>query len=170
MNGEDGGCGSVRHTEGREITLEPEADPEHHHVYHYFADADKESKSVVIQVKMSEDVHIGLFTGVDLSTIVYEIPIGGWSNAKSAIRGEIGQYPALVTVATNGFCSDTEYRTFWVSWSDHVIRVGRGSCVGQSEFMKYVEPPNTNHDINVIQVSQWLVGGTYRPARAVCAI
>ncbi|KAI8493612.1 hypothetical protein Bbelb_285330 [Branchiostoma belcheri] len=78
------------------------------------------------QVSANNDAHIGLSpVGRDVEDM-YEIVLGGWGNAKSAIRRK-RQGPDLVNVATPAINSPTEYRTFWINLAaDGTISVGKG--------------------------------------------
>ena len=94
------------------------------------------TNAVKFTVGASNDVHVGL-SGVSTGHHgeKYELVLGGWGNTQSVIRGAT-QGPELVRVDTPNLLSRSEARPLWISWSDHHLRVGKGTVVGQDEFMR----------------------------------
>jgi len=66
----------------------------------------------------------------------------------------------LATASTLKILNINEFRMFWVSWSDGVIKVGTGSIVGQNTFMSYVDPKPS--PVNYVAFSAWDSPGTVR--------
>ena len=96
------------------------------------------TNAVRFTVAASNDAHVGL-SGVSASDHgeKYELVLGGWGNTQSVIRsGKQGK--ELVRADTPNLLggSKSEARPFWISWSDHHLRVGKGTAVGQDEFMQ----------------------------------
>lgn len=93
---------------------------------------------IVFGVKAASDVHICLSKELNPGfsndgTPMCEIVIGGWSNTKSVIRAAKQGQPLLEHY---GSLLNGQEQQFWVSWQDCYVRVGRGSIVGQYEFMQ----------------------------------
>nr|UKF18818.1 farnesoic acid O-methyltransferase [Sogatella furcifera] len=80
--------------------------------------------SLHFKVKAANDAHIALTTGPEESEPIYEIFIGGWSNAKSAIRKN-KQKPDAALVETPNILNGDEQLAFWVRWNGGAIAVGR---------------------------------------------
>ena len=94
------------------------------------------TNAVRFTVAASNDAHVGL-SGVSAGNHgeKYELVLGGWGNAQSVIRdGKQGR--ELVRVDTPQLLSRSEARPFWISWSGHHLCVGKGTVVGQDEFMQ----------------------------------
>ena len=45
--------------------------------------------------------------------------------------------PELVLVSTPNILDPVNFNSFWISWINGVIRVGRGTVVGNDKFMSY---------------------------------
>nr|XP_006813569.1 PREDICTED: macrophage mannose receptor 1-like [Saccoglossus kowalevskii] len=94
---------------------------------------------VTFDVMAGSDVHVSLsefpeYSGEDQP--MYQIVIGGWSNSRSVIR--------LCTACdhkadeqTPGILSATEWRGFWIIFTNGFIRVGRQ---GEGAFMEWQDP------------------------------
>ena len=54
----------------------------------------------------------------------FQVFIGGWGNAKTAIRLNRTK-PDKALVDTPDILSDAEYRGFWVSWEGGLLEVGK---------------------------------------------
>nr|KAG5691153.1 hypothetical protein BaRGS_032149 [Batillaria attramentaria] len=101
--------------------------------------------SITFEVKTCTDAHVLLTTHAqghpDLESNLYEIVIGGWRNGKSVIRTSKQQFPSRAEVRHIPLHCD-EYRKFYVSWADGIVKVGavlsRGSR--QDPFMVYEDP------------------------------
>jgi hypothetical protein len=54
----------------------------------------------------------------------FQIFIGGWGNAKTAIRRN-REKPEKAVVDTPDILSDAEYRGFWISWQGGLLEIGK---------------------------------------------
>ncbi|CAH1794507.1 unnamed protein product [Owenia fusiformis] len=107
--------------------------------------------SAVFDVQACNDAHLALSTepgNGDVNT--YEIVIGGWDGTKSAIR-ESKQGQTVVFVDTPDILNCNVSRTFWVSWLNGAINVGRGPVVGMNSFMSWTD--SDPYVVNVISVA-----------------
>ena len=78
------------------------------------------------RVAACNDAHIALVQNPDdILNNAIEIVLGGWSNAKSAIRSKPGG-PNLVWVNTSYLLECKKMKSFWISWRDGLIQVGKG--------------------------------------------
>nr|CAD7409601.1 unnamed protein product [Timema poppensis] len=80
--------------------------------------------SLHFKVRTANDAHVALTTGPGESDPMYEIFIGGWGNAKTAIRRN-RQKPDKALVDTPNILDAGEYRGFWIRWSGGSIAIGR---------------------------------------------
>ncbi|XP_077862604.1 uncharacterized protein LOC100373394 [Saccoglossus kowalevskii] len=104
--------------------------------YQYITDASGTTR-LDFEVKANNDVHIGLSAQQhDLATM-YAIVIGGLGNTQSFIRRS-KQGLNMVSEYTPDILSPSEFRGFWVTWHNGVIKVGRA---GESNpFMQWEDP------------------------------
>jgi hypothetical protein len=130
-----------------------------------------DEKSVQFTVKASNDAHIGFFDtqehGIDPHTVnrdaddctddctdgsvytidtgaQYEIVLSGWGGTQSVIR-ESAQGDNQVQLDTTGYLSADEFRQFWASAANGLIRLGTGSIVGSHTFLTFMD---TNDFVN----------------------
>lgn len=89
------------------------------------------------KVRAANDAHLALTNGPAESDPMYEIFLGGWSNAKSVIRKNRSK-PDVVQVDTPGILNAGEFRGFWIRWYDGVITVGREGEA--AAFMSHEDP------------------------------
>ncbi|KAJ1522772.1 hypothetical protein ONE63_001928 [Megalurothrips usitatus] len=93
--------------------------------------------SILFKVQAANDAHIALTTTPDDGEPLYEIFIGGWQNAKSAIRKN-KQKPDVAVVDTPAVLSASEPRGFWMRWTHGDLAVGtEGSAV---PFLTWKDP------------------------------
>lgn len=97
------------------------------------------------------DAHIALSRDKNVNANTYEIVIGSWLNRQSVIRG-CKQCHHMDTAANQNYPLDcSQYRPFWVSWTDNVIKVGAGHDVSLNRFLFWnVTSP---HDGNYVAVA-----------------
>lgn len=104
-----------------------------------FIDVSTNQTILKFKVKAAHDAHIALSSANDQeATPIIEIFIGGWNNAKCAIRRDRTK-PDRAEAETPDVLSDAEFRGFWVKWdTEGKIEVGRD---GEDEaFLNYVDP------------------------------
>lgn len=53
-----------------------------------------------------------------------EVFLGGWGNEKSVIRKNRSK-PEVAEEATPGILNASQFKGFWIRWTDNVITVGR---------------------------------------------
>lgn len=89
------------------------------------------------RVRCANDCTIRLSSKPQSHLPAHEIVIGAWSNTKSTIFKDKNVQFELI-VLTPSILMSNEFRGFWISWYDNVIRVGReGEAI---PFMSYKEP------------------------------
>ncbi|CAC5413303.1 unnamed protein product [Mytilus coruscus] len=68
------------------------------------------------------------------SNLRYEILIGGWGNAITAIRRSDGNTTNNISEKfnTNGLLDCNQYRLLWASWEDGIIKLGTGGIIGEN--------------------------------------
>lgn len=103
--------------------------------------------SIHFTVKAANDAHVALSEGPSIENNVYEIFIGGWGNAKSAIRRN-REKPDKAIVETPNILSADESKGFWIRWNGGNIAVGRA---GEADpFLSWEDPepfPVTHYGI-----------------------
>jgi hypothetical protein len=75
---------------------------------------------------------------VDIDMI--EVQLGIDNNMRSSIRPMPNGDTDVVTVDTPSILDSSQFRSFWVSWANGHIRVGKGGNVHINEFMSYPDP------------------------------
>ena len=69
----------------------------------------------------------------------YEIVISGWGGTQSVIREE-AQGDAKALTDTTGYLDENDYRQFWASAANGLVRVGAGNDVGTHTFLVFQDP------------------------------
>ena len=124
---------------------------------------------VVVQVKASNDAHIGFFHELPSSSENWargkeftEFVIGGWRNTRSVIRkvGQGDKYASVYNFASNGddgFLSSNDYKTYWACANQDKAMLGQGDTVGQNTiiYTKFEDSTTTNsaYDMNYVAIS-----------------
>ncbi|XP_077978663.1 uncharacterized protein LOC144434081 [Glandiceps talaboti] len=103
--------------------------------YRYLASSSPVTR-VDFKAKAKNDVHIALSDGPEDKPALYEIVIGGWGNTQSVIRRS-KQGNTKIEASTPSILSPTEFRGFWITYNNGVIKVGKE---GQAAFMEWTDP------------------------------
>ena len=113
--------------------------------------------SQVFSVKAKSDANFLIAASSEVTREkVYEVTIGKDDNAVTVIRkgnhflGFDGNIKA--TGQTPGILSETEFRTFWVSWALGDIQVGRGPEVGSNKIISW-QDNDEFHSIHALAVA-----------------
>ena len=106
------------------------------------------------------DSHVG-DSGYEGTEVGYEIVIGGWGGTQSVIRNE-GQGQNKVARQTRNLISDSEYRQFWASAANGLVRLGTGNVVGQSVLLFWQDPQPKNVALAAVatgwgSTGEWIV-------------
>lgn len=80
--------------------------------------------TLTFDVKCNNDAHIALLSSEDIASPMIEVFIGGWSNQKSAIRLNASR-PDKAEESTPDVVCNEEFRRFWISFKNNVIKVGK---------------------------------------------
>lgn len=88
-------------------------------------------------MRAPNDAHVALTSGPTEGDPMYEIFIGGWGNAKTAIRRDRVK-PDKALVDTPDILSDAEYHGFWIRWEDGLLEVGKEGEV--TPFVSWKDP------------------------------
>lgn len=83
-----------------------------------------QGKALRFRVKAPHDCHLSFSPVGEDTDDMFEVFIGAWENAASAIRFKKGD--DLVKVDTPDIVNGDEVREFWVTFDDDHVRVGRG--------------------------------------------
>ncbi|KAK7474527.1 hypothetical protein BaRGS_00034221, partial [Batillaria attramentaria] len=113
---------------------------------------------LTFKIKTAGEAYIALSAVYgDLERKTYEIVLGAEENSKSFIRdSSLG--PIKAEAQTVNLLSDTEFRYFWISWTNNMVEVGRGARYGQQQFLRWKVPPNKQFHVNCMAVSTSRVG------------
>ncbi|XP_033724545.1 C3 and PZP-like alpha-2-macroglobulin domain-containing protein 8 [Pecten maximus] len=87
------------------------------------------------QVKACRDVHVGLFNTAG-EPYTYGLVLGGWGNAKSRLRAWSSSY---VDNFERNIVDCNVYKSFWVSWRNNVISVGRGNSFNVGTLLSFTD-------------------------------
>jgi hypothetical protein len=107
---------------------------------------------LIVDIKGCRDAHIGLSKiEMDNSNLraSYEIVIGGSNNTWIYLRKnndhQIGGHGGII-------CGN--YLTFWVTWDNDVIRLGRGRELRMQEILSWADPGSAL-DVKYIGLGTW---------------
>ena len=121
--------------------------------YDFLSEPLGDDKTITFSVKANNDAHVGFFDNqetngaprdvqgqytIDLGA-QYEIVICGWGGTQSVIREE-AQGDAKALTDTTGYLDANDYRQFWASAANGLIRVGAGNDVGTHVFLVFQDP------------------------------
>lgn len=124
------------------------------YIYHYLIDSGIDTTghySFTFDVMACNDAHIALSRDKIDTANTYEIVIGGWSDSQSVIR-DCKQCAHMDTAAHQNHPVDcSQYRSFWVSWTNNIIKVGKGHDVGKNRFLIWND--TSPHDVNYVAVA-----------------
>lgn len=85
-------------------------------------------------MKASNDAHLALTASESEADPMLEIFLGGWKNTKSVIRKNRTK-PDVTEESTPDILNGSEFRGFWIRWTDNVITVGHEGDA--AAFMSY---------------------------------
>ena len=109
--------------------------------------------AITFKVKASCDAYITLCsTYGDCEYKSYEFAIGEKSNFKSSIKDGASGI-ALCTNVTPNILSADDFRTFWISWSENALRIGKGDVRNKDTFISMGIPKDKNYTIKCLAVS-----------------
>jgi len=118
-------------------------------------------QSIVVEICAQQHVFVALSTHrftYDANRM-YSFLIGGLSNTQSILRKDLhGVGPELVNVKTPGILTEFTFTTFWLSWADGTVKLGKGSDVGQNSVLEYQDPNPI--PVNYLAFAGWDVPGT----------
>ncbi|XP_077978786.1 uncharacterized protein LOC144434206 [Glandiceps talaboti] len=127
--------GFVHRSSDNECTNLKEFSTDTTYQYRYLASSSPVTR-VDFKAKAKNDVHIALSDGPEDKPALYEIVIGGWGNTQSVIRRS-KQGNTKIEASTPSILSPTEFRGFWITYNNGVIKVGKE---GQAAFMEWTDP------------------------------
>ena len=115
------------------------------------------SKSIIFQVQTASDAMVAISSedAEDDPTNVYEIGLGIPidETVVSVIRRGIGG-PDKVSEYTPDILSDSEYRTFWLSWeTPETIECGRGHIVGMHTLVSWTDETIDTSKIDTVAIT-----------------
>lgn len=94
--------------------------------------------NLVFKVKSCRHASLALSAFLGLSRpLTYVVSIGTKANKETEIDWRIGDSTSRVSIASENILNCDEYRDFWVSWRDDMVRVGKGRVVGEDEVLKH---------------------------------
>lgn len=130
------------------------------------------SSTLKFQVKTNNDAHLAFTQAPGEGEPMYEVFIGGWSNAKTAIRKN-KQKPDAALVDTPGILSSAGFKGFWVTIENGTISVGYDG--ESSSFISFQDPePFPVHYYGVCTgwgaTGEWAILEEAQPAAAAVSI
>ena len=130
--------------------------------YDYFSSTLATDKAITFSVKANNDAHIGFFesngqggasddrTGASHGP-QYEIVLSGWGGTQSVIR-EAAQGENHAVTDTTGYLNPNDFRQFWASAANGLIRLGADNIPGFNVFMQW-QDPNEILDVQLAAVA-----------------
>ena len=123
----------------------------------------KTHKNIAFSVLTCQDARIALAPTTDFTSLMYDVGLAVWRNTRSVIRtvfGDDNKNAALNNESNIVNC--TEFRDFWVSWTDNHIKSGKGLVVGQDILVSYDDSHSPKYEVNFIGISTgWGAPGTW---------
>jgi hypothetical protein len=120
--------------------------------YDYLSSDLGPEKAITFSVKANNDAHIGFFENDDAANVgdagdfagtshgpQYEIVLSGWGGTQSVIR-EAAQGENHAVTDTTGYLNPNDFRQFWASAANGLLRIGAGNIVGFNVFMQWQDP------------------------------
>ena len=120
--------------------------------YDYLQNPLLAEKAITFSVKANNDAHIGFFETNDARNTgdagdfgggshgpQYEIVLSGWGGTQSVIR-EAAQGENQAVTDTTGYLNPNDFRQFWASAANGLIRLGAGNLIGFNVFMQWQDP------------------------------
>jgi hypothetical protein len=120
--------------------------------YDYLSSDLGPEKAITFSVKANNDAHIGFFENDDARNTgdagdfagashgpQYEIVLSGWGGTQSVIR-EAAQGENHAVTDTTGYLNPNDFRQFWASAANGLLRIGAGNIVGFNVFMQWQDP------------------------------
>lgn len=106
-----------------------------------------EEAAITFSFRGSAEAHIGFFESSDGestgSSAQYEISLCGSQGARSAIRDGKGTSNLVSFDNLPGDCSDTDFKSYWASAANGLVRIGHGNLVGRNVFLEWQDPDET---------------------------
>ena len=123
----------------------------------------QEESRAMFQVKADSEATIKLWPMVGAyESEHYSIVIGAYGNQRTELRYTTKQEQTVVlSIGTADILESTEHRTFWVTWTDSVIRFGKGGDFSKMEYFNYKDPHYLTVNgltFETIQDAEWEIG------------
>jgi len=132
------------------------------------------SDAVTFQVKAKNDAHFGFIdaNGRDY----YEIALSGWGNRHTKIRrGQISQNTLRagrkwdkVGRGTNGYLHRNQFRSFWASAKNGLVKIGKGRTLNQQTFLSWQDRSPLNPKYFAVMTG-WGSSGHWKVCNALDA-
>jgi Farnesoic acid 0-methyl transferase len=98
-------------------------------------------QQIVFKVRSTNDAKIALLSvPSNVRAWSYELTIGAKMNTVTTLSYNSPSGDNVHEVSTLGILSDSELRSFWLTWVDGSVKFGRGSVVGVSEVLTFTDP------------------------------
>ena len=113
--------------------------------YDYLRSQLDTDKAITFSVRANNDAHIGFFRNAQAGDSAshqgpqYEIVLSGWGGTQSVIR-EAAQGENHGVVDTTGYLNPNDFRQFWASAANGLIRLGAGNIVGFNVITQWQDP------------------------------
>ena len=122
----------------------------------------KTQDDITFSVMTCQDAKLALVPTSDFPSLMYDVTIGGWHNSISVIRTELENNANIVDSHYEpNIVSCTEFRDFWVSWTDNNIKCGKGRVVGEELLVDYYDLSQA-YEVKFIGISTgWGSSGTW---------
>ncbi len=125
--------------------------------YDFFSQPLDPDKAITFSVRAHNDAHIGFFEDTSQGGSAsghgpqYEVVLSGWGGTQSVIR-EAAQGENHAVTDTTGYLNENDFRQFWASAANGLIRLGAGNIPGFNVFMQW-QDPNEILDIQLAAVA-----------------
>ena len=102
-------------------------------------------RAITFSVKAHNDAHVGFFTSQAAGDSAshmgpqYEIVLCGWGGTQTVIR-EAAQGDNHAVTDTTGYIDPDDFRQFWASAANGLIRLGAGNIIGFNVIASWQDP------------------------------
>ena len=122
----------------------------------------KTQDHIIFKVRTCHDANIMLAPTPDFPFLMYDIFLAGWNNTRCIIRTAKSDKNIVDSHDEKNIVSCTEFRDFWVSWTDNHIKSGKGLVVGQDILVAYDDSNSPTYGVNFIGISTgWGASGIW---------
>ncbi|KAK6165131.1 hypothetical protein SNE40_023583 [Patella caerulea] len=98
-------------------------------------------ESEMVWIKGCKDAVIGLFESTDVSSLVFELVIGGYGNKKTTLREKFVGVNMAESFDPDFMINPNQYTPFWIKWTSDTVYLRPGNMDSDGPVLQW-----TRHD------------------------